>query len=115
MMRFLLTLSLLFSMLGSIACGLQNGHEGEDTKKVESIDGPKISASNHNCPQQDTDSHQKDTPCGDLCHHHGHCHCGFLAIYTKILYLTSETSQGFSVNFFLPDPHINNLFRPPIV
>ena len=115
MMRFIVTLSLLFSMLGSIACGLQYDHEVGDTQRIESVDGPKISASDHNCPQKGSDSHHNDNPCGDHCHHHGHCHYGFLVNNTKMSCPSSEASQGTNFDSFHPDPHINNLFRPPIV
>lgn len=117
MMKIIVTLSLLFSMLGSMACGIQGSDMGSDTQKIEAADGPTISSADHNCPLQGTDTHHEGAPCGDHCHHHGHCHCGFLVISSKITSPSSDSTQGMNFDTFHPNPHphINNLFRPPII
>jgi hypothetical protein len=114
MMKFVVTLSLLLSMFSSMACGLQGDFEGSDAQKIEAIEGSSVSSLNHKCPDQDSDPHH-DSPCGDHCHHHGHCHCGFLVNGNRLHCPTLESRPGLNTDSFHPDPHVNNLFRPPIV
>lgn len=115
MMKFIVTFSLLISMLGSMACSMVD-HKGNEAESIEFVDGPTISASEHNCPQQQSNiPHEDGSPCADHCHHHGHCHCGFLVTGAKISNPSLESSHGVNFDSFHPDPHLNGLFRPPII
>lgn len=114
MMKLVVTFSLLFSILGSLACSMVD-MKVSDFDTVETIDQQIMSSFNHDCPQSGGGSHQDGVPCGEHCHHHGHCHCSFLVMGAKLSCPTSSNSHGMHSNTFHPKPFLKNLFRPPIV
>lgn len=116
MKRLLSFLVLFIFTLNTVGCGFEDSLDGEGKHTVQSeiASGPSIATISHDCPSPDNNHHNSDQPCDGDCHHHGHCHCGFLATNTNLSCPTLDSTNGIRVGNFHPNPHPGNLFRPPI-
>jgi len=108
MMKTIVSILFIFSILNLAGCSVESE---ENTVQSQSMEGPTISAVDHNCHHQDNNS-QHDS--GDHCH--GHCHCPFLMTETSSVSVELiVTTQGINTETLYTDPYPNNLLRPPII
>ena len=116
-MKRLLSFLILFAFtLNILGCGFEHvlNAKGDHSVQSATTDGALVVTINRDCPSQDSSHHDSDQPCDGDCHHHGHCHCGFLVSSTNLSCPTLDSSNGMRVINFNPGPHLGNLFRPPI-
>lgn len=114
-MRYIATIILLIaSLCSSVGFSDQFQNSGNNSQVIQTLEGPSFVSGDHDCPQQNSNSHGESIPCGNSCHHSGHCHFLFPDI-NNIAADLLKPYIGNDYNTLHPDPHPDGLFRPPII